>query len=35
VRTEAFDGQNVLIKDGLAPGEKVVVQNATLLNQVR
>jgi RND family efflux transporter MFP subunit len=35
VRVEAFDSQSVLITGGLEPGEKVVVQNAPLVNQVR
>ena len=35
VRAEAFDSQNALITGGLQPGEKVVVENAPLINQVR
>jgi hypothetical protein len=35
VRTEAFDIQSVLVTGGLQPGEKVVVENAPLVNQVR
>jgi multidrug efflux pump subunit AcrA (membrane-fusion protein) len=35
VRTEPFDSQSVLITGGLTPGEKVVVRNASLVNQVR
>jgi hypothetical protein len=35
VRFEAFDGDNVLITAGIAAGEKIVVRNAPLLNQVR
>jgi RND family efflux transporter MFP subunit len=35
VRVETFDSHNVLITGGLQPGEKVVVQNAPLVNQVR
>lgn len=35
VRFETFDGENVLITAGVAAGEKVVVRNAPLLNQVR
>ena len=35
VRAEAFDSQSVLITGGLQPGEKVVVENAPLINQVR
>jgi membrane fusion protein, heavy metal efflux system len=35
VRTEAFDSQSVLVTGGLQPGEKVVVENAPLVNQVR
>jgi membrane fusion protein, heavy metal efflux system len=35
VRAEPFDSENVLITGGIAPGEKIVVRNAPLLNQVR
>ncbi len=35
VRFETFDGENVLVTGGIAEGEKVVVRNAPLLNQVR
>ena len=35
VRSEAFDGQHVLVTGGLEKGDKVVVQNAPLVNQVR
>jgi len=35
VRFETFDGENVLVTGGIAAGEKVVVRNAPLLNQVR
>ncbi len=35
VRVEPFDGDNVLITAGIAEGEKIVVRNAPLLNQVR
>jgi RND family efflux transporter MFP subunit len=35
VRVEPFDSQSVLITGGIAPGEKIVVQNAPLINQVR
>jgi membrane fusion protein, heavy metal efflux system len=35
VRIEPFDSQSVLITGGLTPGEKVVVRNASLVNQVR
>jgi membrane fusion protein, heavy metal efflux system len=35
VRAEAFDSQNALVTGGLQPGEKVVVENAPLVNQVR
>jgi membrane fusion protein, heavy metal efflux system len=35
VRVESFDSQSVLIAGGIAPGEKIVVQNAPLINQVR
>jgi RND family efflux transporter MFP subunit len=35
VRVEPFDGENVLITSGIAAGERIVVRNAVLLNQVR
>lgn len=35
VRFEAFDAETVMITAGLEAGEKVVVQNAPLVNQVR
>jgi membrane fusion protein, heavy metal efflux system len=35
VRAEPFDSHNVLIIGGIAAGEKIVVQNAPLMNQVR
>jgi RND family efflux transporter MFP subunit len=35
VRVEPFDAQNVLVTAGIPAGEKIVVQNAALLNQVR
>ena len=35
VRFETFDGENVLVTGGIAAGEKIVVRNAPLLNQVR
>jgi membrane fusion protein, heavy metal efflux system len=35
VRAEPFDSSNVLILGGIAAGEKIVVQNAPLMNQVR
>ena len=35
VRVEPFDAHSVLITSGIAPGEKIVVQNAPLMNQVR
>ena len=35
VRVEPFDGDNVLITAGIAAGERIVVRNAPLLNQVR
>jgi hypothetical protein len=35
VRIEPFDSQSVLVIGGISPGEKIVVQNAPLLNQVR
>lgn len=35
VRVEPFDSENVLVVSGIAAGEKIVVRNAPLLNQVR
>jgi hypothetical protein len=35
VRVEPFGSDNVLVTGGVAPGEKIVVRNAPLLNQVR
>jgi membrane fusion protein, heavy metal efflux system len=35
VRAEPLDSHNVLINGGIAPGDKIVVQNAPLMNQVR
>jgi hypothetical protein len=35
VRTEPFDADRVLVTGGIAAGEKIVVRNAPLLNQVR
>jgi len=35
VRLEPFDSENVLITAGVPAGEKIVVRNAPLLNQVR
>jgi hypothetical protein len=35
VRAESFDAENVLITAGIAAGEKIVIRNAPLLNQVR
>jgi len=35
VRTEPLDGDNVLVTAGIAEGERIVVRNAPLLNQVR
>jgi RND family efflux transporter MFP subunit len=35
VRMEPFDGDSVLIVGGVAAGERIVVRNALLLNQVR
>jgi RND family efflux transporter MFP subunit len=35
VRVEPLDAGNVLVPDGLAPGKRVVVQGAELLNQIR
>jgi membrane fusion protein, heavy metal efflux system len=35
VRVEPFDSDTVLVVGGIAAGEKIVVQNAPLLNQVR
>lgn len=35
VRFEAFDSTHVLVSGGIEPGEKIVVHNAQLINQVR
>jgi multidrug efflux pump subunit AcrA (membrane-fusion protein) len=35
VRAQAVDGATVVITDGLKPGQRVVVQGAALVNQVR
>ena len=35
VRVEPLDAQRVLVLDGLAPGKRVVVQGAELLNQIK
>jgi RND family efflux transporter MFP subunit len=35
VRMEPFDAENVLVTAGIATGERIVVRNALLLNQVR
>jgi cobalt-zinc-cadmium efflux system membrane fusion protein len=35
VRYDDFDGDNVVITGGISPGDKIVVRNAPLLNQVR
>jgi hypothetical protein len=35
VRAQAVDGATVVITDGLEPGQRVVVQGAALVNQVR
>jgi RND family efflux transporter MFP subunit len=35
VRHEDFGGDNVVITGGISPGDKIVVRNAPLLNQVR
>jgi RND family efflux transporter MFP subunit len=35
VRTEPFDAQTVVVTGGLEPGDKIVVRNAPLVNQVR
>jgi RND family efflux transporter MFP subunit len=35
VRVEPFDSQSVIIMGGITPGERIVVQNAPLINQVR
>ncbi|WP_229458503.1 efflux RND transporter periplasmic adaptor subunit [Massilia glaciei] len=35
VRTAPLDGANVLVQDGVAAGERVVVRGASLLSQVR
>ena len=35
VRVESFDAENVLVVSGITEGEKIVIRNAPLLNQVR
>lgn len=35
VRFEDFDGENVVVTGGISSGDKIVVRNAPLLNQVR
>jgi RND family efflux transporter MFP subunit len=35
VRVESLDAERVIVLDGLAPGRRVVVQGAELLNQIR
>lgn len=35
VKVSSFDGDRVLVQGGLKPGERVVVQGAELINQVR
>jgi RND family efflux transporter MFP subunit len=35
VKMEPFDGENVLVTAGIAAGERIVVRNALLINQVR
>ncbi len=35
VRAQAVDGATVVVTDGLKPGQRVVVQGAALINQVR
>jgi cobalt-zinc-cadmium efflux system membrane fusion protein len=35
VRVESFDAENVLVMGGITEGEKIVIRNAPLLNQVR
>ena len=35
VRTEPFDAANVLVTAGIAPGDRVVVRGAELINQIR
>jgi hypothetical protein len=35
VRVSAFDGAQVLVQAGLKSGERIVVQGAELINQVR
>lgn len=35
VTTEPLDGVNVMVTNGLRPGDRVVTQGATLINQVR
>jgi hypothetical protein len=35
VRVEPLDAERVIVLDGLAPGKRVVVQGAELLNQIK
>jgi membrane fusion protein, heavy metal efflux system len=35
VKIKPIDGQRMLVEGGLAPNERVVIEGATLLNQVR
>ena len=35
IRSQPLDGSRVLVTDGVRPGERVVVEGAPLLNQVR
>jgi len=35
VRTEPLDGLRVLISQGLAPGKRIVVQGAELIDHIR
>jgi RND family efflux transporter MFP subunit len=35
VRTEAFDATRVIVRAGIAPGERIVTRGAELINQIR
>ncbi|MEQ1771950.1 MAG: efflux RND transporter periplasmic adaptor subunit, partial [Devosia sp.] len=35
VTTQALDGVNVAVTSGLKPGDRVAIEGATLINQVR
>jgi multidrug efflux pump subunit AcrA (membrane-fusion protein) len=35
VQTEPLDGVRVVVRQGLKPGERIVVQGASLISQIR